>query len=111
MNSPHRAIAVVFALHGAVAGTLATRIPWIQDRLDLSPTLLGAALLCPSVGAFIGMPTASRIAHRIGERRATRLLIAAWCAAGALPALGRQPRGLAVEPDVHPLAAAGGERL
>jgi MFS family permease len=91
MNSPHRAIAVVFALHGAVAGTLATRIPWIQDRLDLSPTVLGAALLCPSVGAFIGMPTASRIAHRIGERRATRLLIAAWCAAGALPALAPAP--------------------
>ncbi|URN03526.1 MFS transporter [Actinomadura madurae] len=87
----HRAIAIVFVLHGAVAGTLATRIPWIQDRLDLSPTVLGFALLCPSIGAFGAMPTASRLAHRIGERRATRLLIAAWCAAVALPALAPAP--------------------
>ncbi|WP_149264721.1 MFS transporter [Actinomadura sp. K4S16] len=91
MRSPHRAIAVVFVLHGAVAGSLATRIPWIQDRLDLSPGVLGLALLCPSAGAFVGMPTASRVAHRIGERRATRLLIAAWCAAVALPALAPAP--------------------
>ncbi|WP_433469151.1 MFS transporter [Spirillospora sp. CA-128828] len=91
MSSPHRAIAIVFALHGAVAGTLATRIPWIQERLDLSPTVLGLALLCPSIGAFTAMPTAGRLAHRIGERRATSLLIAAWCAAVALPALAPAP--------------------
>ncbi|TYK42930.1 MFS transporter [Actinomadura decatromicini] len=87
----HRAIGVIFIAHGAVAGTLATRIPWIQDRLDLSPTVLGLALLCPSIGAFTGMPTASRVAHRIGERRAVRLLIAAWCAIIALPALAPAP--------------------
>jgi MFS family permease len=91
MTSPHRAIAAVFAVHGAVAGTLATRLPWIQDRLDLSPTVLGLALLCPSVGAFTAMPTASRVAHRIGERRTVRLLIAAWCAALTLPALAPAP--------------------
>ncbi|MGW5418165.1 MFS transporter [Actinomadura geliboluensis] len=94
MTSPHRAIGAVFAVHGAVAGTLATRLPWIQDRLDLSPTVLGLALLCPSLGAFTAMPTASRVAHRIGERRTVRLLIAAWCAALALPALAPAPAWL-----------------
>ncbi|QKW35827.1 MFS transporter [Actinomadura sp. NAK00032] len=94
MTSPHRAIGVVFAVHGAVAGTLATRLPWIQDRLDLSPTVLGLALLCPSIGAFAAMPTASRTAHRIGERRTVRLLIAAWCAALVLPALAPAPAWL-----------------
>ncbi|WP_396454285.1 MFS transporter [Actinomadura sp.] len=91
MNPHHRAIGVTFAVHGAVAGTIATRLPWIQDRLGLSPGVLGLALLCPSVGAFAAMPTASRLAHRMGERRTVRLLIAAWCAALALPALAPAP--------------------
>ncbi|GAA4241261.1 MFS transporter [Actinomadura meridiana] len=91
MDPRHRAIGIVFTVHGAVAGTLATRIPWIQDRLDLSPGLLGLALLCPSIGAFTGMPTASRLAHRIGERRTVRLLLLAWCAVLALPALAPAP--------------------
>ncbi|HEX2312768.1 MAG TPA: MFS transporter [Thermomonospora sp.] len=86
MHPHHRAIAVVFALHGAVSGSLATRIPWIQDRFDLSPGVLGLALLCPTVGAFLTMPTATRLAHRLGGRRATRVLLAGWCAALALPA-------------------------
>lgn len=91
MSRPHRAIGAVFAVHGAVAGTLATRIPWIQDRLGLGATVLGLALLCPSIGAFATMPTASRIAHRIGERTATRLLIAYWAGVLALPALSPAP--------------------
>ncbi|GAA2580907.1 MFS transporter [Actinomadura fulvescens] len=89
--SPHRALVLVFALHGAVAGSFATRIPWIQDRLDLSPGVLGVALLCPSIGALTGMPMASRLAHRLGERLAIRLLLAAWCAVLALPALAPAP--------------------
>ncbi|REF00086.1 MFS transporter [Thermomonospora umbrina] len=91
--SHHRAIAAVFAVHGAVSGTLATRIPWIQDRFDLGPGVLGLALLCPSIGAFLGMPTASRLAHRIGGRAATRILLALWCAVLALPALAPAPAG------------------
>ncbi|WP_433439341.1 MFS transporter [Nonomuraea sp. CA-141351] len=89
--SHHRAIAAVFATHGAVAGTLSTRIPWIQDHLHLSPATLGLALLCPSIGAFAGMPTASRLAYRFGNRAATRTLIALWCAGLALPALSPSP--------------------
>lgn len=42
---PRRArasIALVFAVHGAVGGTFVTRIPWLQDRLDLSPASSGS---------------------------------------------------------------------
>ncbi|MEV4116372.1 MFS transporter [Nonomuraea sp. NPDC049695] len=85
--SPHRAIAAVFAAHGAVAGSLSTRIPWIQEHLHLSPGALGLALLCPSIGAFVGMPMAGRLAYRFGNRAATRVLLALWCAGLALPAL------------------------
>jgi fucose permease len=89
--TPHRAIALVFALHGAVAGSLATRIPWLQDHFDLSPQMLGFVLLCQPIGAFIAMPTASRLSYRIGGRTATRLLIAMWCAMLAVPALAPSP--------------------
>ncbi|MBF8192767.1 MFS transporter [Nonomuraea sp. K274] len=92
--TPHRSIAAVFAVHGAVAGSLATRIPWIQDHLDLGPGTLGLALLCQPIGAFIGMPLASRLAYRFGSRAATRALLAAWCAALALPALAPSPTWL-----------------
>ncbi|MCK2219570.1 MFS transporter [Actinomadura sp. ATCC 31491] len=94
--TPHRAIAAVFAAHGAVAGSLSTRIPWIQDHLHLSPATLGLAMLCPSIGAFLGMPVASRLAFRYGSRTATRALIALWCGGLALPALAPVPAALFV---------------
>src|SRR6185312_2094413 len=94
--SHHRAIAAVFVAHGAVAGSLATRIPWIQDHLHLGPGTLGLALLCPSVGAFIGMPLAGRLAYRFGGRAATRVLLALWCGVLALPALAPAPAWLFV---------------
>ncbi|WP_214326560.1 MFS transporter [Nonomuraea sediminis] len=89
--SHHRAIAAVFAVHGAVAGSLATRLPWIQEHLHLGPATLGLVLLCPSIGAFVGMPLASRLAYRLGGRAATRLLLALWCAVLAVPALAPAP--------------------
>ncbi|MBB4936671.1 MFS family permease [Streptosporangium album] len=81
------AIAAVFAVHGAVGGSMATRIPWLQDHLQLGPAALGAALFCPAVGAFFAMPMAGRLVHRYGGRAATRVLLALWCAALALPML------------------------
>ncbi|MFI6734309.1 MFS transporter [Nonomuraea sp. NPDC050451] len=89
--SHHRAIAAVFVAHGAVAGSLSTRIPWIQEHLHLTPGTLGLALLCPSIGAFVGMPMAGRLAYRFGNRAATRVLLALWCAGLALPALSPSP--------------------
>ncbi|WP_344480734.1 MFS transporter [Nonomuraea monospora] len=81
-------------MHGAIAGTVSTRIPWIQDHLSLDPRTLGLALLCPPIGAFIGMPMAGRLAYRFGTRAATRALLAAWCVVLALPALAPSPAWL-----------------
>ncbi|SDR16548.1 MFS transporter [Thermostaphylospora chromogena] len=82
MREPdHRAVAVVFAVVGATFGGLSARIPWIQHNLELSTGELGLALLFSPVGAFVAMPTAGRIAHRLGGRRTTRLLLVLSCAA------------------------------
>ncbi|MFC1415792.1 MFS transporter [Streptacidiphilus cavernicola] len=82
-----RAVATVFALHGAVAGTFATRIPWIKDHLHLSTGELGLALVAPAIGSFLAMPLAGRVVHARGHKAAVRLLLTLWCASLALPAL------------------------
>ncbi|WP_333771520.1 MFS transporter [Streptomyces sp. IBSBF 2435] len=83
----HMAIATAFAVHGAVQGTFATRIPWIKDHLGLSAGALGLALVCPAVGSMLTMPLAGRLMHRLGSRTALRLLLGMWCVALSLPAL------------------------
>jgi MFS family permease len=82
----HLTIATAFALHGAVSGTFATRIPWIKDHLHLGAGELGIALVCPAIGSSLLMPVAGRLMHRLGGRAALRLLLVLWCAALALPA-------------------------
>ncbi|MGW1598508.1 MFS transporter [Streptomyces sp. NPDC002343] len=79
--------AAVFAVHGAVAGSFATRIPWIVDHLRISDGSLGVALLAPALGSLLAMPLASRLVHRFGGRAALRTLLTAWCVALLLPAL------------------------
>ncbi|MDA0636235.1 MFS transporter [Nonomuraea sp. MCN248] len=95
MRHPHhRAIAAAFVLHGIVTGSLVTRMPWIQDNLGLDPAMLGLALFCPPLGALLTMPTAGRLAHRLGARTALRVLLPLHCAALALPALAPGLGGL-----------------
>jgi predicted MFS family arabinose efflux permease len=80
-------IAMVFAVHGAVNGSFATRIPWIRDRLGLSAAALGLALLAPAAGALVAMPATGALVHRCDGRAVTRVLIGAFALTLALPAL------------------------
>ncbi|WP_200300551.1 MFS transporter [Streptomyces adelaidensis] len=81
------AVAAVFAVHGAVTGSFATRVPWIQDHAGVSAGQLGLALAFPAIGASLAMPLAGRISHRFGARTALRGLISLWTIALILPAL------------------------
>ncbi|TPQ16004.1 MFS transporter [Streptomyces sporangiiformans] len=81
------AVATVFAVHGAVTGSFATRVPWIQDHAAVSAGQLGLALAFPAFGASVAMPLAGRISHRFGARNALRGLISLWTLALVLPAL------------------------
>ncbi|MGP4009455.1 MFS transporter [Streptomyces sp. 4N124] len=81
------AVAAVFAVHGAVTGSFATRVPWIQDHAGVSAGQLGLALAFPALGASVAMPLAGRISHRFGARTALRGLIALWTLSLVLPAL------------------------
>ncbi|MDT9685940.1 MFS transporter [Streptomyces sp. TRM76323] len=88
------AVAAVFCVHGAVAGSFATRIPWIQDHTGASPGQLGLALAFPALGASLAMPLASAIGHRLGARTALRALLALWTLSLALPSLAPNVYGL-----------------
>src|SRR4051812_39714084 len=80
-------VAIVFAVHGAVNGSFATRTPWIRDRLGLSAAALGLALLAPAAGALLAMPATGALVHRRDGRAVTRVLIGAFALSLALPAL------------------------
>src|SRR5262245_44592834 len=75
------AVAVIFAVHGAVVGSFATRIPWIAGRLHIDAGWLGIALLFGAIGATGAMPFAGRITHRFRSRPLARWLMVAWCLA------------------------------
>lgn len=81
------AVTAVFAIHGAVTATFATRIPWLQDRLHLGPTALGAAMVAPAVSACFTMPLAGRVIRRFGSPAAVWGLSALFAVTLILPAL------------------------
>jgi len=81
------AVAAVFAVHGAVTGSFATRVPWIQEHAHLSAGRLGFALAFTAFGASCSMPLAGRISHRFGSRTALRGLLALWTLSLILPSL------------------------
>jgi MFS family permease len=81
------AVAVVFAVHGAVTGSFATRVPWVQEHASLSAGQLGFALAFTAFGASCSMPLAGRITHRLGSRTAMRGLLSLWTLALILPGL------------------------
>ncbi|MEU2659012.1 MFS transporter [Streptomyces sp. NPDC007325] len=88
------AVAAVFCVHGAVTGSFATRIPWIQEHAGVSAGQLGLALAFPALGASLTMPLAGRISHRFGARTALRGLLALWTLSLTLPSLAPNVWGL-----------------
>ncbi|MFE5714997.1 MFS transporter [Streptomyces sp. NPDC056501] len=88
------AVAAVFCVHGAVTGSFATRIPWIQEHAGVSAGQLGLALAFPALGASLAMPLAGAISHRFGARTALRCLLALWTLSLTLPSLAPNIWGL-----------------
>ena len=53
---------------GVGSGTFAANIPRLKDALHLSPSTLGLALLCCSLGGFIAMQFTAPLIRRLGLR-------------------------------------------
>src|ERR687895_810803 len=66
------ATTVIFFMTGAVYAAWATRIPAVQERLELSPGMLALAIVGLEVGAIVGLPLGGALVARAGSRRALR---------------------------------------
>ncbi|HEV7196564.1 MAG TPA: MFS transporter [Pedococcus sp.] len=67
------AVFVVFALSGTTFATFASRIADSKAALGLTAGELGLTLLAASAGSLTALPSAGRIADRIGPRRTIEL--------------------------------------
>jgi len=65
------AIGAVFLVNGTLFATWVSRIPAVKERLALSQSSLGLALLGIGVGTVAGLPATSWLIGRLGSRRIT----------------------------------------
>jgi MFS family permease len=80
------AVSAIFAIHGVVQGTFATRIPWLADHVGAEPGSLGLALLFSSFGAIGTMPFTARFVHRRPPRLVVPAFMVPWCLVTVLAA-------------------------
>ncbi len=62
-------ISLYFFFYGFIFATWASRIPNIQQHLNLSETQLGAVLLAMPVGSFITVPFSGHFTSKFGSRK------------------------------------------
>lgn len=63
------AVGCLFFMQGLCFATWASRIPSIQQSLQLSDAALGAVLFALPVGSMIALPLAGWLTHRFGSRK------------------------------------------
>lgn len=83
------AVSLVFLLNGALFANWVSRIPAVQDALDLNKAQLGLALLGMAVGALIAFPVAGWAIGRFGSKIVT--LLGFLLMAGSLPLAALAP--------------------
>ena len=100
------AVSAIFAVHGAVAGTYAGRLPWVQSHIHAAPGVLGAVMIAQAVGAMVAAPATGVAVHRFGAKLGMRVLLLWWTAWLALPAL--MPSAWTLAPVLFGFGAAAG---
>ncbi|MCS7017974.1 MAG: MFS transporter [Cytophagales bacterium] len=89
-------VAAMFLINGFAFATWASRIPVIQQQLQLSAGELGTALLGTPVGSLLSLPVAGWLITRFGSKRVTILAAIANCCILPLIALAPSVVWLAV---------------
>jgi fucose permease len=64
---------VVFAISGVLMASWMSRVPDVKALLELTAGQLGIMLLAVSAGSMLGLPTAGRVANRLGAAKTVRL--------------------------------------
>ena len=84
-------MAFVFFVNGIVLGTWAAHIPLVEERLAISHSTLGTALLAMALGALFAMPLTGPTIARFGSALVTRVATAVLFLAFLLPILAPAP--------------------
>jgi len=97
---PRAATTAIFFITGATYAAWATRIPAVQDRLDLSPGELAVAIVGIEAGAIAGLPLGAALVSRLRSPASLRLGFAVYptalLAVAAAPGLAALVPALAV---------------
>lgn len=88
-QAPQVALPAVFALMGILFGTWASRIPALQQGLQISHSTLSLVLLCGGLGGMVSHPVASRMMIKLGSKKTLYFAGLALCL--VLPAIGLAP--------------------
>ena len=81
------AVSVAFFILGIGPGLWAVHIPLVQERLGISPAILGIALLIMAAGAVIAMPIMGWAVGHVGSRLPTACGILLYMVLTPLPIL------------------------
>ncbi|MCE0537128.1 MFS transporter [Kineosporia rhizophila] len=81
------AAAIFFALNGLTFGSWAARVPDVARNLALTPSTLGAALFCMSLGALASMQPTGHLCARLGSKHVGIVAVATFAVVLPLPAL------------------------
>ncbi len=73
MKAARRATSLVFFVAGALLATWGPHVPTVQERLALTPGVLGVVLLAPAVGGLAAMIVTAGLIQRFGSAGVTRL--------------------------------------
>src|SRR5436190_10596852 len=69
LTSARIAVSTIFLLHGVASGMWISRIPAVQELLNLGLATLGLALLGAGVGSLLSMLPMGALIARVGSRR------------------------------------------
>jgi len=81
----------VFVVNGAAIGTWVAQIPWIQERFDLSRSLMGLVIVSMAISVVLAFPVAGQAIVRHGSERIVWVGGIATALAVNLPVLAPHP--------------------
>jgi MFS family permease len=89
--TPRWATTGVFFVNGAGVGTLLPHIPYLQERLDLTKSVIGLCLLAAAIGSLTAMPIVGQVLDRRPTRSIIRVATCVYTASLVLPLLAPSP--------------------
>ncbi len=100
VRAAHVAVMASFVMAGVAFATWASRIPDVQEALELTPSRLGLVLIALSAGSVLALPSAGLVVRRFGV---SRTVLGGTC----LVAVGFTVAGAGTTVHAIPLVAAG----